>query len=147
MSLTPATIKPARKSHRWTKRVGRGNASGRGTYSGRGGKGQTARSGGKSRRRIRAFKASLLKVPKLRGFKSLKPKKETVTLSAIERVAKENEIITPIRLKERGLIGKPQFGVKVVATGEIKKKITLKGCLVSKKALELIEKAGGQIKP
>lgn len=147
MTLTPSTIKPARGSHRFTKRVGRGNASGRGTYSGRGGKGQTARSGGKSRRRIRAFKSALLKVPKLRGFKSLKPKRETVTLSSLDRVAAENEAVTPQLLKERGLIGNPNFGVKVVATGEIKKKITLSGCFASKKAVELIEKAGGQIKP
>ncbi|MBI4993034.1 MAG: 50S ribosomal protein L15 [Candidatus Magasanikbacteria bacterium] len=147
MTLTPATIKPARSSHRYTKRVGRGNASGRGTYSGRGGKGQTARSGGKSRRRIRAFKAALLRVPKLRGFKSLQIKKATVTLSDIERIAEKNQVITPQLLKTRGLIGNVKFGVKVVATGEIKKPIILHGCLASKKAVELIEKAGGQIKP
>lgn len=147
MSLTPATIKPAQGSRRWAKRVGRGNASGRGTYSGRGGKGQTARSGGKSRRRIRAFKSSLLKVPKLRGFKSLQAKRETVTLKDIERIAKENETITPRLLKSRGLINHLEAGVKVVATGEIKKKIILQGCLASKKAVELVEKAGGEIKP
>ena len=145
MSLTPATIKPARGSHRWTKRVGRGNASGRGTYSGRGGKGQTARSGGKSRRRIRAFKSAMLKVPKLRGFKSLQIKKETVTLSDIERIAEKNQIITPQLMKRCGLIGNIGFGVKVVATGEIRKPIILQGCLASKKAVELIEKAGGKI--
>lgn len=145
MSLTPSTIKPARGSHRFTKRVGRGNASGRGTYSGRGGKGQTARSGGKSRRRIRAFKSALLKVPKLRGFKSLKPKRETVTLASLDRVAKENEVVTPRLLKERGLIGHAGLGIKVVATGEIKKKIVLQGCFASKRAVELIEKAGGTV--
>ncbi|MBI5222479.1 MAG: 50S ribosomal protein L15 [Candidatus Magasanikbacteria bacterium] len=145
MSLTPATIKPVRGSHRRVKRVGRGNASGRGTYSGRGGKGQTARSGGKSRRRIRAFKSALLKVPKLRGFKGLKPKRETVTLSSLDRLVAENEVITPRLLKKRGLIGNPNFGVKVVATGEIKKKIILSGCFASKKAVELIERAGGKV--
>jgi len=48
-------------------------------------------------------------------------------------------------LKARGLIGNVGFGVKVVATGEIKKSITLQGCLASKKAVELIEKAGGKV--
>ena len=143
MSLTPATIKPARKSHRWTKRVGRGNASGRGTYSGRGGKGQTARSGGKSRRRIRAFKSAMLKVPKLRGFKSLQIKKETVTLSDIERIAEKSNHNASINEK-RGLIGNVGFGVKVVATEKLKANyLTRLSC--QQKAVELIEKAGGKV--
>lgn len=145
MSITAHTIKPAKGSTKKVRRLGRGNASGRGNYSGHGGKGQTARSGGGSRSRMRVFKQQLLKVPKLRGFKSLVPKKETVTLSSINRIAKEGETITPKILKLRGVIGRPQNGVKIVASGELNKKITLLGCLASKKAVEMIEKNGSKI--
>lgn len=145
MTLLPNTIKPAKGSHHTVKRVGRGNASGKGTYSARGGKGQTARSGS-HRTAIRAFKASLQKVPKLRGFNSLVSKKETVSLAALAEKVKEGEVITPRYLKILGLVGKPGNGVKLVAgKKDFDKKVTFQGCLASKKAVEMIEKAGGKI--
>jgi large subunit ribosomal protein L15 len=139
------TIKSAKGARRKSKRVGRGNASQKGTTAGRGTKGQRARSGGKSGTARRGFKQSLQKVPKLRGFKSMRPKKEVVTLSTLNRISVDGDVVTPTYLKKKGVVDKPQFGVKVVATGEIKKKITLKGCLASKKAAELLEKAGGKL--
>jgi len=143
--LSPNTIKPAKGSRHTTKRVGRGNSSGKGTYSARGGKGQTARSGA-HRTAIRAFKASLQKVPKLRGFTSLVSKKETVSLAVLAEKIKEGEVITPRYLKTLGLVGKPAHGVKLVAgKTEFNKKVTFQGCLASKKAVEMIEKAGGKI--
>ncbi len=145
MVLTPATIKPALGSRKKSKRLGRGNASGKGTYSGRGGKGQTARSGGKKRTQIRGFKAYLQKIPKVRGFKSMYPKAETVTLSVLNRVAEEGKEITPIFLDKKGIISRPQNGVKIVASGELTKKVVIKGCVASKKSIEAIEKAGGKI--
>jgi len=146
MSLTAATtIKPGKNSRRTSKRVGRGNGSGKGTYSARGLKGQKSRSGGKSRTQIRAFKASLQKVPKLRGFKSMYSKKETVTLATLEKIAGVDDLITPRYLDKKGVINHPERGVKIVAKGELKKKITIKGCLASKKAVELIEKSGSKI--
>lgn len=145
MTLTPATIKPAFGSKRKVKRVGRGNGSGRGTYSGRGGKGQTARSGGKKRTQIRGFKPYLQKIPKVRGFKSIYKKPETVTLETLNRLAEEGKEITPHFLKTRGVIGHTENGVKIVATGELKKKITVKGCKASKQAVEVIEKVGGSV--
>ena len=145
MSLSPSTIKSARGSKRTSKRLGRGNASGKGTFAARGLKGQKSRSGGKSRTQIRGFKASLQKIPKLRGFKSLQAKKETVTLSQLEKVAEKDKVITPNFLNRKGLVANIRNGVKIVATGEIKKKVEIKGCLASKKAVELIEKAGGKL--
>ena len=145
MNLSPHTIKATKGSHRRKKRVGRGNASQKGTTAGRGTKGQKARSGGKSGRARLGFKQSLQKIPKLRGFKSMRPKKEVVTLSTLEKIVTSGDVVTPAYLDKKGVIDKPRFGVKVVATGEIKKKITLKGCLASKKAVELIEKAGGKL--
>ncbi|MBU2542674.1 50S ribosomal protein L15 [Patescibacteria group bacterium] len=146
MVLTPSTIKPAKNSKRKSKRVGRGNSSGKGTYSARGLKGQKSRSGGKSGNQRRGFKSSLQKIPKLRGFKSLDPKKETVTLSVLERAVKDGNLVNPAFLNKMGLISRPQNGVKIVATGKLTKKIEVRGCLVSKKAVELIEKVGGSVK-
>ncbi|KKQ27127.1 MAG: 50S ribosomal protein L15 [Candidatus Magasanikbacteria bacterium GW2011_GWC2_37_14] len=145
MVLTPATIAPAKGATRNIKRVGRGNASGRGTFSGRGGKGQTARSGGKSRTQFRGFKAYLQKVPKLRGFKSIHAKLETITLKTLNRVVKTDVEVTPNFLKQKGLISKPANGVKIVGTEEVKVKMTVKGCVLSKGALSAIEKAGGKV--
>jgi len=91
------------------------------------------------------MRASLLKIPKIRGFHSIKPKAETVNLRDLDRVGLENKEITPAYLNEMGVIGKPQNGVKIVASGEVTKKLTIVGCKASKKATELIEKAGGKI--
>lgn len=145
MTLRPNTIKSAVGSRKSSRRVGRGNSSGRGTYSGRGGKGQTARSGGKSRTAIRAFKSSLQKVPKLRGFKSIHPRKETVTLQQLERVGEEGKNITPRYLASKSLVANTPGGIKIVATGELKKKLIIKGCFATKQAIIAIEKAGGKI--
>lgn len=145
MSLSAHTIKPSKQSRRTKKRVGRGNASGKGTFAARGLKGQRARSGGKGGTKLKGFKQSLLKIPKLRGFNSLQPKKEVVSLAILEKNTQEGDVVTPYYLKKKKLVAKPQNGVKIVATGELKKKITIKGCLASKKAVELIEKAGSKI--
>ena len=146
MPLNPSTIKPAIKSKRKSKRLGRGNGSGKGTFSARGLKGQKARSGGKSRNNVRGFKASLQKVPKLRGFNSIKASKETVTLAQLEKYADEKQIINPAFLTKVGVVSTPKNGVKIVVRGELKKKLNIEGCLVSKNAIELIEKVGGSVK-
>lgn len=145
MALTPATIKSAFGSKRGVKRVGRGNGSGKGAYSGRGGKGQTARSGGKKRTQIRGFKPFLQKIPKVRGFKSIYKKQETVTLKVLNRVAEDGREITPDFLKSKGVVSRIENGIKIVATGELNKKIIVKNCKASKQAIAAIEKAGGSI--
>ncbi|MBD3310906.1 MAG: 50S ribosomal protein L15 [Candidatus Magasanikbacteria bacterium] len=132
-------------SKKTKKRVGRGNSSGKGTYSGRGLKGQRARSGGKSGTKMRGFKQSLQKIPKVRGFNSRQPKKETVSLSDLDKNFKDGELVTPYSLKSKGLISRPKNGVKILANGDLKKKIIIKGCLATKKAIELIEKSGSKI--
>lgn len=145
MEFSIHTIKPTKSSKRSKKRVGRGNATGKGTYSGRGLKGQRSRSGGKSGTKRRGLKASLQKMPKSRGFNSLQAKKETVTLATLERICKENDVVSPAFLDKKGVIKKPQNGIKIVATGTISKKLKIEHCLATKKAVELIEKAGGTI--
>ncbi len=122
MVLTLHTIKPAKKSQKKKKRVGRGNSSGKGTYSGRGIKGQKARSGVGGLKRL-GMKQILLRTPKLRGFKSLKEKDQIVNLDKISKYYKENEVVNPKTLKEKGLIDNEKKSVKILGRGEL----TVKG--------------------
>lgn len=143
MSLSITTIKATKRKK--VKRLGRGNASQKGTYAGRGMKGQRSRSGGKGGTQRRGFKQSLQKVPKLRGFNSPHAKKETVTLATLNRAFADGDSVSPRILRNKGIVDHPSFGVKIVASGKLEKKLTVKGCLVSKRAMEAIEKAGGTI--
>lgn len=145
MTLGAHTITKKKGSARKAKRVGRGNASGKGTYASRGLKGQRSRSGGKSGTQLRGFRQSLQKIPKLRGFKSLQDKAQTVTLATLARVAPEGGEVTKVLLEKKNVIKDARGRVKIVATGSIDKAVTVKGCLATKSALELIEKAGGKV--
>ena len=140
------TLQPNKKSKRTKKRVGRGNASGKGTYAARGLKGQRSRSGGKSGGKMRGLKQALQKVPKLRGFTSMHPKAQTVTLSTLNRVAVEGIDVTPNFLKEKHVIKNTAQPIKIVGTGTLNTKVTVKHCLASKTAVAAIEKAGGTIR-
>ena len=126
-------IQPIHKGRR-AKRVGRGGK--RGTFSGRGTKGQHARAGAKF---FPAERELLKKIPKLRGykFKSFQSKPAIVNLKDIERVFKPGDTVTPDALMEAGLIrrvhGKKPI-VKVLGTGVLKKKITFKDVIFSKSA-------------
>ncbi len=122
MPLALHTIKPARKSTRKPKRVGRGNSSGHGTYSGRGLKGQKARSGASGLKRL-GMKQILLRTPKLRGFKSLKEKDQIVNLEKISKYYKDNEVVNPETLKEKGLVRDGKKPIKILGKGEL----TVKG--------------------
>lgn len=127
------------------RRVGRGNASTKGTYASRGMKGQRARSGGKGGLQRRGFKQNLLKVKKLRGFVSLQPKKVTITLSMLEHAFDAGTVVTPSLMNKKGLLERHNEGAKIVASGELKKALTIEGCVATKAAVAAIEKAGGKI--
>lgn len=138
-------IKPKTQRKR-QKTVGRGGK--RGKTSGRGHKGQKAHAGGRIRPEMRDI---IKRFPKKRGyrFKSFRSKPATVSIADIARVFKSREEISPKSLVEKKLIDKeggriPK--VKILSDGEIKKKITVSDCLLSKTAAEKIKKAGGQIK-
>jgi len=103
MSLSLHTIKPAKGSTKKRKRVGRGNASGHGTYSTRGIKGQKARSGVSNLKRL-GMKMTLMRTPKKRGFKSLKPKDQVLNLTDINKNFKDGDTINPKILLKKGLI-------------------------------------------
>jgi len=134
-------LKPTTKSRK-RKRVGRGGK--RGTYSGRGMKGQKSRAG----HRIRPAERDLIqRLPKLRGFKfkSLKLKPVVINLSDLEKKLKDN-IINKQTLLEAGLIRKSDKLIKILGDGEIKRAFKIEGLKISKSARKKIEAAGGSIK-
>jgi large subunit ribosomal protein L15 len=128
------------------KRIGRGGK--RGTYSGRGKKGQKSRAGASLKPDIRVF---IKRYPKLRGYK-FKGKNEKLTvlnIEILEKNFKANDEISPKTLLERKLIRRIKKRiprVKILGRGKLTKKLIIKGCELSKKAQEKIEKAGGIIK-
>ncbi|HOX30138.1 MAG TPA: uL15 family ribosomal protein [Candidatus Paceibacterota bacterium] len=136
------TINKPKKS----KRIGRGGK--RGTYSGHGGKGQTARSGRKMRPIVRDI---IKKYPKLRGYKnhavSVKP--QIMNVSELEKKFQKGDTVSPKVLYEKNLTtraGGVLSEVKILGSGELKKELHIKGCVVSKTAREKIVKAGGTVK-
>ena len=134
-----------------SKRIGRGGK--RGKTSGRGGKGQTARTGNSTRPEMRDF---IKKIPKLRGFgknraRTVNSERERafpVNLARLEVAFAAGDIVSPKTLVLKGVVervSKRAPLVKILATGEITKKLIIEGCQVSKAAQEKIEKAGGTV--
>jgi len=137
-------LKPTKSKSK--KRVGRGGK--RGTYSGRGMKGQKSRAGHKKAPVVREL---LKKYHKLRGYKfnSINKKPAIVNVSDIEKLFNSGDVITPEALLEKNLIRKSSGSlpkVKVLGNGNITKKVTLKECISSKQAAQKIEGAGGSVK-
>ncbi len=127
------------------RRVGRGGK--KGTYSGRGMKGQKSRSGAKINPIFEGGRSTLIEhLPKMRGFKSIYPKNQIVSLEKIEKYFREEETVSPQILREKRLIRKIKVPVKILGNGKISKKIFIEKCLVSKSAKEKIEKAGGSLR-
>ncbi len=126
------------------KRVGRGGK--KGTYSGRGMKGQKSRSGSSQAPTFEGGKTTLIqKTKKNKGFKSRNEKKLVINLNKLELNFKAGDKITIQTLKEKKLIRKESQLVKILSEGELTKKITIENLEVSKKAQEKIEKIGGKV--
>ena len=139
-------LKPPVGSRKPRKRVGRGNGSGHGTYSGRGGKGQTARSGGKIPAWFEGGQMPLQRrVPK-RGFNNSRFRTEyqVVNLAQLQRLESESEF-TRQRLAELGLIDPDGGPVKLLAKGEIGRAVTVEVDAASGAARSAIEAAGGSV--
>lgn len=137
--------KGARKDR---KRIGRGNGSSLGTYSGRGMKGQNARSGGNVRPGFEGGRTPFIqKMPKLKGFKNPNSQPfQVVNVSKLE-VFDDNSTVTSQSLFEKGLISKIKQPVKILGDGNFTKKLTVKIDKVSKSAAEKIKKNGGNVEP
>lgn len=145
MTLRLHTIKPAKGSTKKRKRVGRGNASGHGTYSGKGLKGQKSRSGGKNSLKRLGMKTILLNIPKKRGFKSKKPKNQAINLADINKYFKDGATINPQTLLKAGLIDTIKSPVKILGKEELKlKNLEFKDVKMSGSAGEQIKKLGGK---
>ncbi len=138
-------IKPIIKK-KSRKRIGRGGK--RGTYSGRGQKGQKSRSGHRIRPESRD---TIKKLPKKRGYRfhSIKEKPAIVNLNILEKKFKDGDKVSPETLLEKGIISVRKGmtpAVKLLSSGMLTKKLLVSQCQISKPAREKIEKAGGEIK-
>jgi large subunit ribosomal protein L15 len=142
-------IKPIHKLKK-SRRIGRGGK--KGTYSGRGIKGQKSRAGRRFKPVIREL---LKKYPKLRGYRQkLKPKNVksrvvVVNLETLEKRFTPEQKVSPETLLEKKLIRKIRGEVpkvKILGKGKLTKPLNIEGCLVSKKAKEIIAKAHGMVK-
>ena len=137
-NLQPAVKKVSRR------RVGRGIGSGLGKTSGKGNKGQKARSGGGVRRGFEGGQTPLYRRLPKRGFKNIHAKTYTeVTLTMLNK-SKATDI-TPESLLAEGIIGKINDGIVVLGTGAIEKSVNVKATRFTKTAAEKIEAAGGKI--
>lgn len=138
-------LKPAPGSKTVRRRIGRGIGSGLGKTSGKGHKGQNARSGGGVRPGFEGGQMPLFRrIPK-RGFNNKNRKEYTeVTLAMLENLENGTEV-TAESLKEMGLIKKVQDGIVVLGNGELTKKLTVKASRVTKNAEAKIVAAGGKI--
>ena len=136
-------LKPAQVNTKRT-RVGRGVGSGIGKTSGRGHKGQKARSGGGVRRGFEGGQTPLYRRLPKRGFTNIHAKNYTeVTLTMLNK--SEASEVTAESLLSEGIIGKVNDGIVVIATGKLEKKLTVKAKRFTKAAAEKIEAAGGKI--
>jgi len=146
MKLNIHTLKPTVGSSKKKKVVGRGNASGHGTTATRGGKGQTARSGGAHRLRQKAFRRLMQSTPKLRGFKSLNDKPVTITLDILEKKFKNDDLVNLASLLDKNIIKNAVRKVKVVNTGKLTKKLNFEGVKFTLAAAQIVKNLGGEIK-
>ena len=137
-------IKPAAGSKHPKKRVGRGIGSGMGKTAGRGHKGQKARSGGFHKVGFEGGQMPLHRRLPKRGFVSpTKGDTVEVRLSSLDKLPVDD--IDILVLKQAGVVPNAALSAKVILNGEIKRKVTLRGLLVTKGARAAIEKAGGSV--
>ena len=137
-------LSPVEGSTHVGKRKGRGHGSGNGKTGGRGHKGQKARSGGKVRAGFEGGQMPLVRrVPK-RGFNNIFAKRLTaVNVAALNRF-EDGAVVDAAALIEKGIITECPYGLKVIANGNLTKKITVKAAAFSESAKEKIEQAGGK---
>ena len=137
-------LKPAEGATRKRKRIGRGPGSGHGKTAGRGHKGQKSRSGYSRRWGFEGGQMPLVRrIPK-RGFTNIfRVGFQVVNLRDLDRLFSDGDTVTPELLAEKGLIRVGKKPVKVLASGELGKKLTVQAHAFSKSAQAGIEAAGG----
>lgn len=137
-------LKPSKNSRKPRKRVGRGNGSGSGTYSGRGSKGQ--KQTGHVPFLFEGGQLPLIKrLPHMRGFTNIfRVETAPVNLSTLDALPAGTQV-TPASMFEARIIRKKKVRVKILGTGELTKKLDVAAHAFSKSAREKIEAAGGTV--
>ena len=140
------TLSPAKNSNKKSFRVGRGLGSGLGKTSGKGHKGQNARSGGGVRPGFEGGQIPLIRKLPIRGFNNYNFRKQYATVNVGDlEIFEENTVITQELLYETRVIGKMMpYGLKVLGDGEVTKPLTIQASKFTKSAIEKIEKVGGK---
>ena len=137
-------LHPTEGSRRPRKRVGRGDSSGLGRTCGRGEKGQMSRSGASHRPYFEGGQIPLFRRLPKRGFKSLNHKEyNLINTRTLEEFCDANAVVDIALLREKGVVGKSDLPLKVLADGELSKALTIKANKFSKSAKAKIEAAGG----
>jgi len=138
-------IKPAPGSTKRRKVVGRGRGSGHGTTAGRGGKGQTARTGSSIPAWFEGGQMPLIRRLPKRGFTNIfKKDYALINVETLERFESGQEV-TPALLVSKGLLRARSDGVKVLGTGALTKALTVHAHKFSQSAAAKIEAAGGKV--
>ncbi len=138
------TIKPSAGAKRARRRVGRGIGSGLGKTAGRGHKGQKSRAGGFHKVGFEGGQMPLQRRLPKRGFKSLTAAYNAeITLAELQRLGAEE--VDVLALKQAGLVGDRAKVVKVIKSGELSRKVVLKGIGATAGAKAAIEAAGGSV--
>ena len=138
-------LRPPRGAKKNRKRVGRGNASGHGTYSGRGVKGQQSRSGYKTRPFFEGGQTPLIRrLPHRRGFRNpFRVEYVPISLNDLARV--DGDQVTPESLRDAGIIRSLKKPIKILADGDLSGPVTVRVHRVSASARAKIEAAGGTV--
>ena len=127
------------------KRVGHGPGSGLGKTSGRGQKGQKARSGGSINPVFEGGQLPLYRRLPKRGFSNYPFKKEYAVINLSDlNVFEDGTVVTPTLLKERGIVKKQLSGIKVLGEGQLEKKLTVQAHKFSKNAIDKINESGSK---
>lgn len=138
-------LRPVEGARKSRKRLGRGPGSGLGKTSGKGSKGQLARSGGGTRPGFEGGQLPFfMRIPK-RGFKNVNRKEYAIINLSDLNLFNDGEVVTPEVLVARNVLKKLESGVKVLANGTLEKKLTVKANVFSKAAEAAITKAGGTV--
>ena len=138
-------LRPAAGSNKKRKRIGRGDGSGHGKTSGRGHKGQGARSGGNTKPGFEGGQMPLQRRLPKRGFHNpFRVEMSVVNLGQIEALADGAEV-TPEVLIEHGYVSGKNRKVKILGDGSLSRPVTVKAHGFSAKAKEKIEAAGGKV--
>jgi len=141
-------LRPAPGSTKTRKRVGRGSGSGLGTTAGKGHKGQKSRSGGQTKPGFEGGQMPLTRRLPKRGFnnKMFATVYEIVNLYQIEEKFNNGEVVNRDTLIAKGLVKGNKDGIKVLAVGDLTKKLTFEVNKLSSSAEEKIKAAGGEVK-